>query len=423
MDIATFAPMLKLYYKDGRPPLRTYKDFPTLRLIGRDENWTGDNHEMPIWVEAPQAIGPDFPTAQASKVSGVAGQGVFRRWSLTRATQYGFASLDRLTLLASMSSERAFLQYYTTAVDGTMEMIQRDLSWKIFRTRRSLRGTVGAVGNGAGTNDRVTLATRSDVVSLSVGMRLTFTDTTGSNALITWATSNPVIGSIDRSAGTFDVTNGVGGAALNLTTGDSISAAVAAGDLIYRRGDVLTASDTLGIAGFEDWIPSAAPSSTLFFGVNRTVDSDKLSGVRVSGTSASMEEALFDAGARAFESGIKPKYYVCNPFRLNQLAKEMASKLVRDDSETQKLGTKVFDLSTNAGDAKIFADPCCQRNIIWGLDPSTFKLVSTRPYPHLIDDDFKMIREPSSDAYEVRMGGYGQLGCHYPGGNLRVDLS
>lgn len=421
MDLTTFAPMLKIYYDDGRPPLRTYEDFPTLRLLRRDEGWKGDTHDIPIWHEAGQAVAADFATALAGKTA--AGEGKYTKWVLTPAKKYGFTMLDRLTMLRSQSDKYAFLSHYTAGVDGTFSTLQRDIAHNIFRTRRSQRGTVASVGNGSGTNDKVTLTDRRDILSFSVGMRLTFTDTSNSNALIVEdSATNATVSKIDASAGTFEVTAGPGGAAMNLSAAGALDVDLVATDKIYRKGDVLTATDTLNLAGFEDWIPATAPGSTTFFGVDRSVNTDKLGGLRVAGSALSMEDSLIEGSQRAFEAGAKLTHWIVNPTDFGQLQREMGTKLVRDPQGKQLIGTAMFDVVTNAGDQKLYADPHCQKGIMWGLDIRTWKLVSTRSLPHLFDDDFKMLREASADAYEVRSGGYGQLACHYPGGNVRVSL-
>jgi hypothetical protein len=33
-----------------------------------------------------------------------------------------------------------------------------------------------------------------------------------------------------------------------------------------------------------------------------------------------------------------------------------------------------------------------------------------------------MLRSATADEYEVRLAAYGNLGCHDPGANLRIDL-
>lgn len=416
MDISTYEPMLKKYYADGRPQLEAYKNFPTLRLLKKVTDWTGENYEVPLWDETGQAVAHDFSTAQEGKSS--AGEGSFVRWSVSDANFYGFAKLNRKVMKASMGNARAFLSHYTEKVDGTLQLMGREMASKIFRTRRHLRGVVSSGSTlAAGI---VVLTERTDVVMLSVGMRLTFCDASNSDALITFASDNPVIVSIDRSAGSFVVGDGPGGAAIDLTTAGSV--AVAAGDKIYRKGDVLTASDTLGFAGFDEWIPSTAPGSTSFYGVDRSVDTDKRGGLRVSGTGLTMEDALIEGSQRAFESGVKLTHWICNPLRFGQLTREMGSKLERNQQASQQLGVRAFDVTTNAGDQVLYADPFCQPNVIWGITASTWKIISRGPLPEIFDEDFRMLREATSDDYEVRLGGYGQVVCHYPGGNVRIDL-
>src|SRR5690606_14920232 len=131
---------------------------------------------------------------------------------------------------------------------------------------------------------------------------------------------------IDRSEGALWLSDTRGGSAVNVTSDGSWDVS----DSLHRYGDITTSSDTLGIAGIAEWVPETAPGSTAFFGVNRAVDSDKLGGIRVDGSGLNMEDALVNAGMRAFEAGADITHFVMNPLRFGYLIKDVNSKLVRD---------------------------------------------------------------------------------------------
>src|SRR5690606_3906162 len=133
------------------------------------EDWTGSTYEMPIWYESGQAVGHDFTDAKESKADS---SSQFARWSLTQSKIYGFAKLDRQVIKRSMGDKRSFLRVFTAEVDGTLQLLGREMAGKIFGTRACVRSTIKAVGNGDGTNDKITLANRQDVVQFSVGMAL-----------------------------------------------------------------------------------------------------------------------------------------------------------------------------------------------------------------------------------------------------------
>lgn len=411
LDITSFTPMLKKYYTPRNVELITYKHFPTLRLLSKREDWTGSTYEMPLWDEAAQAVGHDFADAKEGK-----DKGQYTVFSLEQSKLYGFAQLDRQVMKRSMGDKRAFLRAFTAEVDGVLQLLGREMAAKIFMTRANIRGKIGAIANGDGTNDRVTLTNRQDVVKFSVGMGLLASDD-GTAANLESAT--PLyVRRIDRSNGYLFLTATRGSS----TPADVTSAAGSwdVNDTLHRYGDITAGSDTLGIAGIPEWVPETAPGSTPFFGVNRAVDTDRRGGIRVDGSGLTMEDALIEAGMRAFEAGAHLSHFVMNPLRIGYLIREVGSKLVRDEKTSAKIGTSAFSVHTPAGEQTVYGDPFCPVDKIYGLNIKTWELVSSGPIPELFDDDLKMLRESDSDAYEVRMGGYAQLGCHKPGDNIVI---
>jgi hypothetical protein len=58
------------------------------------------------------------------------------------------------------------------------------------------------------------------------------------------------------------------------------------------------------------------------------------------------------------------------------------------------------------------------------LQLDTWSLNSLDEAPHILDlDGNSMLREASADAYEVRVGFYGNVACVAPGWNCRIKLA
>ena len=74
--------------------------------------------------------------------------------------------------------------------------------------------------------------------------------------------------------------------------------------------------------------------ATPFQGVDRSVDTDRLAGIRIDGTSLTMSEAFIDAGQRLREAGKRPDHIFCNPVRFGQLVKETSSGRAGESSRT-----------------------------------------------------------------------------------------
>lgn len=416
--LADFEAQLKDFYADGRPQLQAYKNHPFLRLLRKRTDWTGYLHEVPVWYDAAQAIGSDFSTVINDK-----GAGKHVRFAIPQSKIYGVASIDRSTMVRSEGgSARAFLSAGVSEIDGVLDALGNDISHKIFRTRASVRGRIGSLSSVGGTNNVVTLTNREDITHFSVGQRLVASD--GSAAAgATVDTTVLEVAAVDRSAGTIRLVAEGTTTAANVATDWGADAATN-NDYLHRAGDVTASSNTLGFAGLEAWCPATAPTSgDSFFGVDRSVDTDRLAGKRLSATGYEVNDALMEMGRLLYEDGKKMTHAVLNPSQMIQLVRELENKVVYDDALTKQVGTDVIKVHTGAGATRVFQDPACPVNVGWAMDASQLYLVSARAMPHIFDEDSRMLREASADAYEVRMGGYGNLACKQPGSLGRIAFS
>lgn len=412
-NLTIFNDMLQEYYAGPAPQYLGYEDHPLLAMIPKATNWGGQENKyiIPLWVERPQAVANSFTVALANKA-----QGVYDRFEMGRKLKYGFAQLDRLALLATAQKPKAFMKLYTSEVDGVMAQMRADIAWNLYRNSHSKRATIatGGVSEGGGESV-ITLADRSETVGFNVGMKVVASDAgadPGVTALDSFA-AYPIV-AVDRSAGTITVTGTV-----NTTSGWT------SGDHLHRQGDIVTAGTFLGVQGLGDHIPATAPTSGTFQGVDWTVDTDRLAGLRISGSGLSIEEALINGGMRLKEMGKRPSHVFMNPVKFGQLVKELSGKIQHDKVKAPgnaSLGFDAIKVYTPAGTLPVIPDADCPYNQIWMLTLKTWKLVSVGALTQRVDEDVAMLRSSTADEFEVRLASYHNLGCHDPGANLRIDL-
>lgn len=416
LSYSEFNPMLKEYYTDKTVELLAYKDHPLLAMIPKKTDWGGrqDSYIIPIWHGTSQATGADFYTALANK-----GQGRYTRFEMGQKNRYGFAQLDRLTMLASMKSPKAFLKAFTAEVDGVKSQLGRDAARNLYRDSTGHLGTVLSE-----SGDTITLTNRADIVNFELGMVCVFSDAGSAVGAAeaggsSWAsaTHQYTVDAIDRSAGTVTFT----GQDPNADSG------VVAGDFLHKYGDIVTANTFINMEGLESHIPETAPGgSDSFQGVNRSSDTDRLAGVRVDASSLTIEEGLIDAGTRLREMGKKPSHVFMNPVNYGKLVKELSGRIVHDKVKAPgkaSLGFDAITAFTPAGNIPVISDPDCPHDVAWMLDLKTWVLASTGRYPEIADEDSVMLRSATGDNYEVRIAGYGNVGCHDPGANARIKLA
>jgi len=77
-----------------------------------------------------------------------------------------------------------------------------------------------------------------------------------------------------------------------------------------------------------------------------------------------------------------------------------------------------------AGQIKVFPDRSCPAKTAYLLQMDTWKLYSLNPAPHIAKyaDGLEMLRVANSDAAELRVVSYSNLGCNAPGFNAVVQL-
>lgn len=325
---------------------------------------------------------------------------------MTRSKDYALASIDNETLEASKGNSNAFMEAATTEIDGAINSITRSLAVSMYR---SGSGSIGQC-NASVTGTSLVLKQSEDVTNFEVNMELKFSTADGGGSL---KSGSVTVVAIDRDSGTLTVD------ALSAIASGS---GVAANDYIFVEGDY-----DAKIKGLLAWIPSSAPSSTAFFGVDRSVDVTRLGGIRYDGSALPIEEAIIGAIHRAAREGAKPSHLFMSFAKWDELAKSLGSK-VQYIEEAVKVGEAKFNfrgimVHGPKGPVKVIADQNCPNDRAFLLQLDVWKLYSLGKAPRILDTDgLKMLRESSADAVEVRVGYYAQLGCRAPGYNVNLKL-
>lgn len=414
-SMSTFAAMLKDFYTLRKVAMMVFRNAPLLAMLPKNEEIEGSSWEIPVLYAEPQAGSATFATGLANK-----GTTKTVRFAITTANEYSFASIDRKVIKASRSNKGAFLPAVKPNVDGAINTSKRSLGIQAYRSGSGAKGQVNSVDD-SGTNGILTLGNSSDgnvkheVVNWQVGEKIQFcaTETGGtlkaSGATLTILAINKASGTITVSGKTTAVFSG----------GD----ALAQNDFMYRAGDY----DGV-IKGLKAHLPPTAPTSTAFFGVDRSVDTTALGGVIYDGTGQPVHEALID-----FQSSIatigdgNPDHIFLHPSQFRALTKEMGNKVVLDTYKVnQDISFKGFTIQGDAGEMRVIPDRYALYKYAHGLQLDTWELGSMGVCPDIFDrdSDQEMLREASADAYEMRFGGYVNLGCHAPGynGNCLLDV-
>lgn len=390
--------LYKILYPQGHVPDETYQDFPMLSIIGRDEQFYGSSMFLPLKYGNGNKRSSTFTNAQSdsSPTSNVG-------FTVTRATDYAVAYIDNQSMEASEKDEGAFVDIFKHEVDSAMKASVISEAQSLAGDGTGIIGQISASSN-VGT-PTITLADIAQIVNFEVGNVLQVTASVGGSA----RSGSVTITALNRKTGTITVSG-------NWTAG---IAAAAAGDYIAIAGDL-----NLKPKGFSAWIPESDPSSTAFFGVDRTPDLLRLSGVRDDYSAKPIEEALVLAAKDMNLNGAAVDYGFITYDKHAELENALGSKVQYVDVMSPiGIGFRGIKIVSGKKPVTILADLTCKSDRLWMMQSGTWKLRSLKKSIRFLEQDgLKSLRVSNADAQEVRMGGYKQFTCEAPGynGNFRI---
>lgn len=392
------AALYKILYPQGHVPDETYQDFPALSILGRDENFYGSSMFLPLKYGNGNKRSSTFTNAQ-----GNSGPSSNVGFTLTRARDYAIAYIDNESMEASEKDEGAFVDIFKHEVDSAMKasVISEAQSFAGDGT-----GIIGQISSGSNVGTpTITLADIGQVVNFEVGNVLVVTATVGGSA----KTGSVTLTAVNRKTGTLTASG-------NWTAG---IATAAAGDYIAIEGDL-----NLKPKGFSAWIPESDPSSTAFFGVDRTPDLLRLSGVRDDYSSKPIEEALVFAATDMNLNGAACDYGFIAYSKHAELENALGSKVQYVDVMSPVgIGFRGIKLATGKKPITILSDLTVKSDRLWMMQSNTWKLRSLKKSIRMLEQDgLKSLRVSNADSQEVRIGGYKQFSCEAPGynGNFKI---
>jgi len=403
-DMTTFDSMLKEHYDRQTVENLVYKNNPLLAMLPKKEDFGGRNYPMPLIYGNPQNRSATFSNAVA-----LTSESAVEAFTLTRVKNYSLAFIDGETLKASEGDKNAFVSALTTEIDGAFQSLANDIAFSLGRDSSGYRAQVNAEPSEAATTV-ITLKNAEDVVGFEIGQDITIwsAKSGGTQRTFDGSATSALVSAVDRSAGT-----------VTLNDAYDSSGTIAADDYMFVNGDRGSK-----ISGLEDWVPDSAPTSTAFFGVDRSVDTNRLGGIRTTGTGMPIEEALIECAQDIAREGGHPDVCVLNFKQYAKLIKSLGSKVQYIDLDVNGVvGFRGVLIHGAHGEIKVVPDRTIRDARAYLLQMDTWKLCSLGPIVHLLDrDGNKLLRQSSADAYEVRIGSYAQLGCMAPGFNGTVSL-
>lgn len=386
----TIAEYLMSVWPEKRLLIETYKDSPLLGLI-KKERRGGRDWRIPVRYTGQQGRSATFATALANQSSSEQVEFI-----LTMAEDYGLGKVTGEAVDLSDDNVNALADAIDSEMESTTEALKRSLC-------------VGIYGNGGGSLGRrsslstntVTLTNPGDCVNFEVGMVLKASSADGTSGAV--RAGSATVTNVNPSGGTVTVDSAAG------ITG------FADNDYLFVEGDF-----GLKIKGLGAWIPTSAPSSTAFFGVDRTVHIQRLAGHRYDGSGAPVRETIRKALVECARFSGFPDSVFLNPTEHFKLCEELEGKVVYERSSNPSTPDVGFDgaviLSPSGSKVKVYSDPSCPTGYGWALRLKDWRFYhASKGVPTILNrDGLTVQRSASADAYEWRMGYRGQMACVNP---------
>lgn len=412
LNLTSYAAAIKQYYKNIDFTQMVYKTFPTFGMITKDENFVGSPYIQPITFATVPSASATFATGQA-----LAGSSQQQQFQITAVSDYVFAYLDRQTMLASKAPDGSWMKSATHEIDMAIKEASKRAAFNVFGDGSGVIGTISAASDV--TTVVITLADPRQSVNFQVKDTLTCV-APGTSVAGAWASAvrsgTISVLAVNRRTGQITATG-------NWNSGVS---AVAVGDGITKSGDF-----NLKPKGFAAWLPLTAPSSgESFFGVDRSSDS-RLYGMYQDGRGMPFEESLISTAANLAQEGATPDTAIMNYGNWTNLINALgAKKVYMREGEVRADGADIGYTSVVIegpnGPIDIVSDPFCPSNVCYILQKDTWKMPSRDGVPHIFDingDSGQMLRQATSDSYEVRVGAYYNVSCGAPGWNAVLQLA
>jgi hypothetical protein len=419
------AALKELYTGDEFMKDLVYKKNPLLALIPKDESpsgMAGKYIPVPLVYGTPQGRSASFTNAQTNQTATA-----LSSFFVYRVSNYQIASITNELLEATKDNAGAFVDESKLVMDTSFRNISNDLALDIYSEGNGFRGSFATGGIATGV---ITLDVPGQVVNFEVGMTLVNYSKSGTTYTnVTGAALGYVI-AVNRSAGTVTVSDtSISGSAATPTnwgTGAFTNLGVQ-GDVAF--GALAATTSFAKISGLQAWLPYNAPgSSDSFWGVNRSTDVTRLSGVRFNGSGESIEEALIDGSSLVAREGGQPDMCFMTFATWAALEKSLGSKVQYVDVKHEEADIAFAGIRVHApyGPITCIPDRNCPNQLAYLLQMDTWKLRSLGRAPHILTygiEGLEGLRVGNADALEIRIGYYANLVCNAPGWNCVIQTS
>ncbi len=413
--------ILKELYDDQKVQWLTYKDNPTLAMMHKEEKFPGKFFPNPV-VYSLSSGGASATFANASNNQS---SPLVAEFLVTRVSDFSLATIDGQLLAAAQTDPGAFIDGSELMIDAAFQVAVNRIASAQFRNGAGTIGQISTVTLIAGMSYLVTLTNPDDAIQFEINQILLAVQNVDGSG--TAPTDTAQITAVDRNAGTLTVTS-----ATNIATDwPTLYFLAIQGDLPtltnnnFQPNGSTTTNSLLKLAGFAAWLPQTTPpTNDSFFGVNRSLDPQRLAGVSFNGTALSLEEAVLQGTGRIAMQGGRVDTGISSYATYTAFITSLGSKVQYIDEKIGEIGFRGVQVNGANTVMSVFPDRSCPDGVIEALEMDSWVLRSQNPAPHILKymDEIEILRVPGVDAAELRIGGYFNQYTKKPGHNGTITV-
>lgn len=393
-SLTTLSNVLTRRY-EKRMEIMAVEEDPFLSSIKNDTAFGANDCAISIGYGDPQGGSITYATSRTNR-TGSSNE----RFILTRAVDYHTCELTAEALAAGKGAENTVMDAMDRAMEGGMRMIRRSLEIGVYGGGTGRRGNINATVSGT----TLTLAVPSESVNFQKGMTIYFAAPNG--------------GGLRDSGETMTISSISDDGSMVVSANLNTISGLTAGDEIIRAGDY-----NAHIKGLAAWLPLTAPTSTTFFGVDRSQHTEWLGGVRYASTGAPKLETLSRANVRLARNNPSGKRTAFVNFEdYADIIIALGAKAIVEPMKSSRgeFGFESLKLYTPRGMLTVVGSVNVPKGDFYILQLDTWVLKSLGKCPHIVGEDGLKVRRDDTTADSVfwQLRYWAQLGCFAPGWNL-----
>lgn len=399
VTVADIEPIVNRYYRGNRVATIAKPRCPFFIDVKKNVNAVGNYRAAAIYGDG-GGCSADFATAQTNTSS--TAQVSFNFGAENMGNEFAVVQVENKTLKAA-ENKGAIANILTMQMDAKIRKITRKVQIGCYAAdQNKVMGQATNVAAGV-----ITFANSYEARRFQVG-----------DAINAAATATGAIRS-----GTGIVTN-VNPSGPTITYSGTITS-IGTTDFIFMAGDAPNTGTPKGVFGIPAWLPTSAPSSTLFYGVDRTKDSDRLGGIRAtaSASKGSQREAIIEIASTVFDAtqgdaNITKASLPVNKWKRLCIELDARNEIREKGDSESRFGYAFIKALFGPYEIVCYPDPENVTGNAYLLDMDTWEIACLGDVPHIDRaDDNTILRTAAAAGIEGRLEAYWLLGCQIPGHN------